>query len=121
MSEDEGDQDERPVGEDLFLVMRVDGGPEGGECFERAVVLATSWEEAQEDVSRYIALCNDAAKAEAAASGSTEEGAPDGQIAFDPEFVDVLLLASGVQRPADVDVDGDGILVFETRWLEEEE
>jgi hypothetical protein len=108
---------------DLYLVTATEGGPADGEYFDRAVVYAGSWQEAQEKVRAYIELCNVVVEESDAGLSSEiaeEGGAEYGSIAFDPNFIDVILLAENVKPPEAVDYESDGILVFST-WNDEED
>ena len=108
---------EAGTSESLYLVMQQEPDePLEDERFVRAIVFATSVEEATEKVAGYIEYCNEA-----------EEADPDadldyGTIDYDRRFFQVLSLAENAVRPdPELMDDSDSILVFETDWEQEAE
>ena len=106
---------EAGTGDSLYLVMQQDPDkPLEDERFVRAIVFATSAEEATEKVAAYIEYCNEA-----------EQADPDadldyGVIDYDRSLFQVLQLAENAVRPeVELMDDSDSILVFETDWVEE--
>jgi len=104
-------------GESLYLVVQEEPDePFEDERFVRAIVYATSPEEATEKVAGYIEYCNEA-----------EEADPDadldyGVIGYDRGCFQVLSLAENAVRPdPEFMDDSDSILVFETDWEHEED